>query len=48
VAAFLQLGAGIDRPVEVVVVGRPDATPPPLRTRYYGFIRIFFDGRRYF
>jgi hypothetical protein len=47
-AAFLQLGAGIDRPVEVVVVGRPDATPPVLRTRYYGFVRIFFDGRRYF
>ncbi len=47
-AAFLQLGGGIDRPVEVVVVGRPDAAPPPLRTRYYGFVRIFFDGRRYF
>ncbi len=47
-ATFLQLGGGVDRPVQAVVIGRPDAMPPPVQTRYYGFIRIFFDGRRYF
>jgi hypothetical protein len=47
-STFLQIGAGVDRPVEAVIVGRPDAAAPALRTRYFGFIRIFFDGRRYF
>jgi hypothetical protein len=47
-ATFLQIGAGLDRPVEAVIVGRPDVPGPTLRTRYFGFVRIFFDGRRYF
>ena len=45
---FLQLGIGFDRPISAVVVGQPDAPPPALSTRYFGFLRIFFDGRRYF
>jgi hypothetical protein len=46
-ATFLQLGVGFDTPfdAESLVPGR---TVPPLKTRYFGFIRIFFDGRRYF
>ena len=44
---LLQLGAGFDTPFDAVslVPGQP---VPPLKTRYFGFIRIFFDGRRYF
>jgi len=46
-ATYLQLGAGFDTPfdAESLVPGRP---VPPLKTRYFGFLRIFFDGRRYF
>jgi hypothetical protein len=47
-AAFLQFGLGIDQPMSAEVVFRPDAPLPPLKTRYFGFLRIFFDGRRYF
>jgi hypothetical protein len=46
-ATFLQLGAGFDVPLSVEVVGRPNA-PPPVQTRVFGYIRLFFDGRRYF
>ena len=45
---FLQLGVGFDQPISAVVVGQPDAPVPALQTRYFGFLRIFFDGRRYF
>lgn len=45
---FLQLGVGFDQPISAVVVGQPDAPPPALSTRYFGFLRVFFDGRRYF
>ncbi len=45
---FLQLGVGFDKPISAVVVGQPDAPAPALQTRYFGFLRIFFDGRRYF
>lgn len=46
-ATYLQLGAGFDTPfdAESLVPGMP---VPPLKTRYFGFLRIFFDGRRYF
>ena len=46
-AAFVQVGAGFDRPLsaESLVPGRP---LPELKTRYFGYIRVFFDGRRYF
>ena len=47
-SALMQIGGGFDHPLSSVVVGQPDATPPALRTRYFGFLRIFFDGRRYF
>jgi hypothetical protein len=47
-ATFLQIGAGLDRPVEAIIVGHPEVPGPTLRTRYFGFVRIFFDGRRYF
>ncbi len=44
---LLQFGAGFDTPfdAESLVPGQP---VPPLKTRYFGFVRIFFDGRRYF
>ena len=47
-SALMQIGGGFDQPISSVVVGQPTAAPPPLRTRYFGFVRIFFDGRRYF
>jgi hypothetical protein len=47
-ATLVQIGAGFDKPVDAEVVGRPDLGQPPLKTRYFGFLRIFFDGRRYF
>jgi hypothetical protein len=47
-ATLVQVGAGFDKPLDAEVVGRPELGPPPLKTRYFGFVRIFFDGRRYF
>jgi hypothetical protein len=47
-STLLQIGGGFDRPIDSEVVGRPDLPSPPLKTRYFGFLRIFFDGRRYF
>ena len=47
-STLLQIGGGFDRPIDSEIVGRPDLPPPPLKTRYFGFLRIFFDGRRYF
>ena len=46
-ATYLQIGAGFDTPFDAVslVPGQP---VPALKTRYFGFVRIFFDGRRYF
>lgn len=46
-ATLLQFGAGFDTPfdVESLIPGQP---PPPVKTRYFGFVRLFFDGRRYF
>ena len=47
-STLIQIGGGFDRPLDPEVVGRPDLGPPPVKTRYFGFLRIFFDGRRYF
>ncbi len=46
-AALLQIGAGFDTPnqIESLIPGIP---PPQLKTRYFGYIRILFDARRYF
>ena len=46
-ATYVQIGAGFDTPFDAVslVPGQP---VPALKTRYFGFVRIFFDGRRYF
>jgi hypothetical protein len=46
-STLLQFGAGFDTPFDAVslVPGQP---APPLKTRYFGFVRLFFDGRRYF
>jgi hypothetical protein len=46
-ATFLQLGAGFDTPIQAQSL-IPGVPPPTLKTRYFGYIRIFFDGRRYF
>jgi hypothetical protein len=47
-ATFAQLGLGFDKPISVVNVENPQLPGPPLQTRYFGYVRIFFDGRRYF
>ncbi len=47
-ATFVQLGLGFDQPVSSEIVGRPDLPSPRLQTRYFGYLRVFFDGRRYF
>ncbi len=47
-ATFVQLGLGFDHPVSAVVVDRPELPVPRLQTRYLAYLRIFFDGRRYF
>ena len=46
-STLVQFGAGFDTPIdaESLVPGQPLV---PLKTRYFGFIRVFFDGRRYF
>lgn len=43
----LQLGAGFDTPTWVRVFGAPNAPAPNLRTRYFAFLRLAFDVRRY-
>ena len=42
-----QLGAGFDKPLKVQVLDPPGAPPPSLRTRYFGYLRLVFEGRRY-
>jgi hypothetical protein len=46
-AGFMQIGAGLDRPLdaETLIAGQ---VLPKLKTRYFGYLRIYFDGRRYF
>jgi hypothetical protein len=46
-AALIQLGAGFDTPIQAQSL-IPGAPPPQLKTRYFGYLRVFFDGRRYF
>jgi hypothetical protein len=46
-ATYLQIGAGFDTPFDAVSLV-PGQAVPALKTRYFGFVRIFFDGRRYF
>ena len=47
-ATFVQFGLGFDTPISAVNVENPELPAPPLQTRYFGYLRIFFDGRRYF
>jgi hypothetical protein len=47
-ATFVQFGLGFDKPISVVNVENPELPAPQLQTRYFGYLRIFFDGRRYF
>jgi hypothetical protein len=47
-ATFVQLGLGFDKPISAVNVENPQLPAPELQTRYFGYLRIFFDGRRYF
>jgi hypothetical protein len=47
-ATFVQLGLGFDHPISAVIVDQPGVPAPPLQNRYFGYLRIFFDGRRYF
>jgi hypothetical protein len=42
-----QFGAGFDKPVKVKAIEPPGVTPPSLHTRYFGYVRLVFEGRRY-
>ena len=44
----LQFGFGFDKPLKAEIIEPPGATPPNLRTRYFGYMRLVFEGRRYF
>ncbi len=44
----IQLGAGLDTPVRVRVLDPPAAPVPELKTRYFGYLRLVFEARRYF
>ena len=43
-----QFGAGFDKPLSATVLDPPGAPVPDLQTRYFGFLRMIFEGRRYF
>ncbi len=43
-----QFGAGFDKPLFATVLDPPGAPVPDLQTRYFGFLRLVFEGRRYF
>jgi hypothetical protein len=43
-----QLGGGMDIPVRVRVLDPPTAPMPQLSTRYFGYLRLAFEARRYF
>jgi hypothetical protein len=44
----LQFGFGFDKPLEAEILDPPGAPAPNLRTRYFGYMRLVFEGRRYF
>jgi hypothetical protein len=46
-STLVQFGVGFDTPIDAESLN-PGQPVPPLKTRYFGFFRIFFDGRRYF
>jgi hypothetical protein len=42
-----QFGGGFDKPLEARAIDPPGATAPSLQTRYFGYVRLVFEGRRY-
>ena len=42
-----QFGAGFDKPLSATVLDPVGAPAPALQTRYFGFLRLVFEGRRY-
>jgi hypothetical protein len=42
-----QFGAGFDKPLSATVLDPPGAPVPDLQTRYFGYLRLVFEGRRY-
>ena len=42
-----QLGGGFDKPLKAEIIAPPGARTPDLHTRYFGYIRLVFEGRRY-
>jgi hypothetical protein len=44
----LQFGAGFDKPLSAEILDPPGAPAPDLHTRYFGYMRLVFEGRRYF
>jgi hypothetical protein len=47
-ALLFQIGAGADVPQKVTALYPPGTPAPDLKTSYYGYVRVFFDWRRYF
>jgi hypothetical protein len=43
-----QFGAGFDKPVKAVAIDPAGAAVPSLQTRYFGYVRLVFEGRQYF
>ncbi len=43
----LQFGAGFDKPLFAKSIDPPGAPKPNLQTRYFGYLRLVFEGRRY-
>ncbi|HEY6929818.1 MAG TPA: hypothetical protein VJA66_09105 [Thermoanaerobaculia bacterium] len=44
----IQLGAGLDMPVRTRVLDPPGSPVPHLETRYFGYLRLALETRRYF
>ena len=44
----LQFGGGFDKPLKAEIIDPPGARVPDLQTRYFGYMRLVFEGRRYF
>ena len=42
-----QFGGGFDKPLSATVLEPVGAPVPDLQTRYFGYLRLVFEGRRY-
>ena len=42
-----QFGGGFDKPLSATVLEPAGSSRPDLQTRYFGYLRLVFEGRRY-